>query len=142
MQKLIPTFLERNNMGTRCLTVVEEYNDEVLVMYRQMDGYPDGHGVDLAKFLSEFTVVDGLRLNDPRKTANGAGCLAGQIVAYFKSGAGGFYLYPSGTRDVGEEYIYKVKTETDKPINIIIIDVYEGGVIFDGTPEELLERWE
>ena len=38
-------------MGTRSLTVVKEEENELLVMYRQMDGYPSGHGQDLANFL-------------------------------------------------------------------------------------------
>lgn len=40
-------------MGTRSLTVfIDEHNDkEIVVMYRQMDGYPEGHGQDLVDFL-------------------------------------------------------------------------------------------
>jgi hypothetical protein len=33
-------------------------------------------------------------------------CLAAQVVAHFKTEIGSFYLYPSGTRGMDEEYIY------------------------------------
>lgn len=96
-------------MGTRCLTVVkDEDGKECLVMYRQMDGYPDGHGRELEEFLKGKKMVNGIGMN-PKNIFNGMGCLAGQIVSHFKGEvAGNFYLYPSGTRDVGEEYVYIV----------------------------------
>jgi hypothetical protein len=47
-------------MGTRSLTIFQENdNKEICVMYRQFDGYPDGHGEELARFLSGFTMVNG-----------------------------------------------------------------------------------
>ena len=92
-------------MGTRCLTFVT--NDEglpIICMYRQMDGYPKGHGVDLAKFLAPIKVVNGLGLNN-ETVANGAGCLAAQIVAHFKDGPGGIYLHrPNKHMDAWQDY--------------------------------------
>ena len=47
-------------MGTRSLTTfLEEDGTEIAVLYRQMDGYPTGHGQDLKDFLLPFTVVNG-----------------------------------------------------------------------------------
>lgn len=101
-------------MGTRSLTIVNDYglkrreDGEIVVMYRQYDGYPDGHGSELAEFLDGLKIVNGIGANTPEKAANGMDCLAAQIVAHFKKDIGGFYLYPSGTRAAGEEYIYLI----------------------------------
>ena len=96
-------------MGTRSLTVFnDEGGTEICVLYRQMDGYPTGHGTDLKGFLDGFEVVNGIGADLPEKCANGMGCLAAQVIAHFKQGIGNFYLHPAGTRDCGEEYIYTV----------------------------------
>jgi hypothetical protein len=142
-------------MGTRSLTVFVDAtpkgNREIVVMYRQMDGYPSGHGIELASFLSPFVIVNGFAYNDQRTIANGMGCLAAQTIAQFKleSGVGSIYLHPASTRDVGEEYIYYVIGNED----FLVIDVYEtdwvadpyrviqqDGPIFSGAPYELLEK--
>lgn len=102
-------------MGTRCLTVIyNDNNKEIAVLYRQYDGYPAGHGAELNEFLEGMKIVDGLS-GDTTKVANGMECLAAQIVAYFKTGPGGFYLCPAGTRDTGEEYIYHIKNGNGMP---------------------------
>jgi hypothetical protein len=66
-------------MGTRSLTYV--YADAspkvcmpVVCMYRQFDGYPTGHGAELAQFLDGFKIVNGYGEVKP-KLANGMGCL-------------------------------------------------------------------
>lgn len=94
-------------MGTRCLTRVFEDGKEILCMYRQFDGYPDGHGDELAKFLAPITVVNGIGGTN-KNIANGMGCLAAQLVASFKTEPGGFYIMAPGTKDVGEQYTYHV----------------------------------
>lgn len=105
-------------MGTRCLTVFEdEWGKEVVVMYRQFDGYETGHGTDLWDFLRDMTLVNGLSSRNPPKVANGMRCLAAQVVAHFKDEPGGFYLYPAGTRDCGEEYIYFVTSAKKRSKN-------------------------
>ena len=99
-------------MGTRCLTIVEdEKGRELVVMYRQFDGYYEGHGKELADFLTDFKLVNGMRGHEPPKFANGLGCLAAQIVSHFKNEPGGIYLYPAEARNVGEEYVYVVSGE-------------------------------
>ena len=95
-------------MGTRCLTVFQENNGkEIVVMYRQFDGYPEAHGKELVEFLKGRVLVDGFSGEECRDF-NGMGCLAAQAVKHFKGGVGGFYLYAAGTRDVGEEYTYTI----------------------------------
>ena len=94
-------------MGTLSLTFVYDGEKPVINMYRQFDGYPSGHGVDLAEFLDGFEVVNGYGKVKP-KLANGMGCLAAQMVAHFKNGVGGFYIYSVTDTDCWQDYEYHV----------------------------------
>lgn len=106
-------------MGTRALTVFVDDMDqkEIVVMYRQFDGYPKGHGKDLRAFLRGYKITNGISELGAKKHANGMSCLAGQVISRFKTEYpyGNIYLYPAGTRDVGEEYVYTVSCENGKP---------------------------
>jgi hypothetical protein len=105
-------------MGTRSLTrVIETYTDnngkqkqeKLLTMYRQFDGYPSGHGLELAEFITSGVVVNGIGGDNKQKVFNGAGCFAAQMISHFKGdSAGGFYIYSNSAKDVGEEYEYHV----------------------------------
>ena len=97
-------------MGTRSLTTFKEdhTDEEIVVLYRQFDGYPEGHGIDLFRFLNNMNMVNGMSPGEKRKTSNGMSCLAAQMVSYFKDEPGSFYLYRADTRDVGEEYVYTI----------------------------------
>ena len=117
-------------MGTRSLTIVEDGFGECCVLYRQYDGYPKGHGKELKEFLTEFNMVKGLVLDTPKKTANGMDCLAAQLVAHFKTEPGNFYLYPSETRDCGEEYVYTIYLKDDW----LSLRVQSGEVTYFGLP--------
>lgn len=104
-------------MGTRSLTVFhDEYDDaEIVVMYGQFDGYPEGHGKELHKFLDDMHITNGIPPElEGKRIANGMGCLAAQTIAHFKTGVGNFYLYPAGTRNAHEEYIYHVRKDKGK----------------------------
>jgi hypothetical protein len=133
-------------MGTRSLTIFNSnYSDEeIVVMYRQYDGYPTGHGKELLEFLKGMTIVNGISAKkNPDKFANGMDCLAAQVVKHFKKDAGGFYLHRAGTRDVGEEFIYTIYQDKDtKGVMIKVQDTYDGedNVIFDGNIEKY-ELW-
>lgn len=73
-------------MGTRSLTVFKERDEEIVVLYRQFDGYLDGHGKDLKEILSDYKIVNGYTLEDEHnKVANGMGCLAMQVTAQLYS---------------------------------------------------------
>ena len=127
-------------MGTRSLTVFKDGEHEIAVMYRQMDGYPSGHGADLAEFLSGMRVVNGLSaFGDNSKTANGMDCLAAQVVAYFKTGPGGIYLMSAGTRECGEEYIYWVSDNEDGSIQLVITTHNPMEVLFDGSAQDFAQ---
>lgn len=150
-------------MGTRSLTrVIESWKDEktnkvkkekIVCMYRQFDGYPSGHGVDLVEFLGGTKVVNGLGLDDVNSTRvfNGAGCLAAQLVANFKEGAGGIYLYNPNAKDCGQEYEYEIEVSWEsKEVTFRCIEVgyidkngnYKNGkrVLFEGKAEDFLKE--
>lgn len=116
-------------MGTRSLTFVYERGMPIINMYRQYDGYPTGHGAELAEFLDGYTVVNGFGEKRP-KLANGMGCLAAQMVAHFKTEVGNFYLYNTAETDCGQDYEYHL--HEDK----IIVKNYSGNEIFNGAWDE------
>jgi len=140
-------------MSTRSLTVFKENwefegkkeSKKIVAMYRHSDGYPSGHGKDLAEFLKDMVIVSGISFTENRKIANGMGCLAAQVVSNFKSGVGSIYLYPPKSKDVGEEYIYTIENQivTNPKLDnfpiITIYDVYDKKKLFKGTAEDLLE---
>lgn len=130
-------------MGTRSLTFVyEKYGDKqlpIINMYRQYDGYPTGHGAELAEFLNGFNIVNGYNSDKPKKTANGMGCLAAQLVANFKKGIGQFRLEPAEARDCGQDYEYHISENGNGVLNVSIFDSYRQENIFDGSVAELVD---
>ena len=130
-------------MGTRSLTVINDEwdNEEICVLYRQYDGYPEGHGTDLLNFLKNMNLVNGINSKNIKlRISNGMDCLAAQIVAHFKQQPGYFYLQSTGTRDVGEEYIYTIYTK-DRMLYIKVEDLYnDGHDLFDGNINQY-EEW-
>ena len=135
-------------MGTRSLTFVYDEQDVIINMYRQYDGYPSGHGLELAEFLSQFTMVNGISTSETRKVANGMGCLAAQLVANFKDGAGQFYLYPPSATDCGQDYEYHIYKDaqglrvriTDRGCNMFGLTMSDkNDAIFDGTVMEFFD---
>ena len=134
-------------MGTRCLTFVYDgsnsddgTNEPIMCIYRQFDGYPSGHGHELAQFLNSKKLVNGYTDKDSAE-ANGMSCLAAQLVVQLKHGVGGIYIYaPMTGRDYGQDYEYHVYD--DKVIVQNCNTVYDSGhnqVIFDGTWKEFAQ---
>jgi hypothetical protein len=120
-------------MGTRSLTYVYADKSPVVCMYRQFDGYPTGHGAELAEFLYGFKIVNGYGEVKP-KLANGMGCLAAQMIAYFKVGTGGFYLEPVELgQDCCQDYEYHVYQDL---VTILDSDRSE---IFTGTWQQFYD---
>jgi hypothetical protein len=107
-------------MGTRSLTFVyEKYGQiqkPVVNMYRQFDGYPTGHGAELAEFLNGGRLVNGLIQTKTVDEAvyNGMGCLAASMVSHFKQTPGGFYIHPTDVTDCGQDYEYHVYDKSGK----------------------------
>jgi len=109
-------------MGTRCLTIVYDHDKPILNLYRQFDGYPSGHGAELAEFLGEFAAItNGIAMGETRKTANGMGCLAAQLVAHFKTSVGGMYIHSIEDTECGQDYEYHVY-EKDGEICVMVKD--------------------
>ena len=127
-------------MGTRCLTRVFENGVQLMNMYRQYDGYPTGHGTDLFEFIKDIEIVDGIGSNDTRKIADGAGCLAAQIVAHFKDGPGKFYLVDGKPGDHGQDYEYQIHVSSDESecITVVVRD-YKKKQIFRGNVKDFGE---
>lgn len=114
-------------MGTRSLTYVYDDATPIICMYRQFDGYPSGHGVELSEFLNSFDeITNGYMLGETRKIANGMGCLAAQMIANFKQSVGGFYIHAVTDDNCGQDYEYHVYREH------VIVKNYSGNVMFDG----------
>jgi hypothetical protein len=119
-------------MGTRSLTFVYDGDAPLINMYRQFDGYPSGHGAELAEFLSGFEIVNGYGEVKP-KLANGMGCLAAQMIANFKQSVGGFYIYPVTSNDCWQDYEYHVfenRVVVKNPTEVIFEGDYEAFVEF------------
>jgi hypothetical protein len=127
-------------MGTRSLTFVyEKYGQiqkPVVNMYRQFDGYPTGHGAELAEFLSSGTMVNGLGVGSKTLQFNGMGCLAAQMVAHFKQTPGGFYIHPVDVTDCGQDYEYHIY-DSGKGL---YVEVYNCGCNFFGVSGDTHEN--
>jgi hypothetical protein len=94
-------------MGTRSLTRVETSDGKQIInLYRQFDGYPSGHGLDLFKFLDGKRIINGIQTETAKEAANGAGCLAAQLVENLKTGIGEFYLLSIDKSDCWQDYDY------------------------------------
>jgi hypothetical protein len=52
-------------MSTRCTTHFQSYGRTEAIIYRHTDGYPEGAGKDIAKFLVKCKQLPDSRLTDP-----------------------------------------------------------------------------
>ena len=128
-------------MGTRSLTYF--YNEEdskkpFMCMYRQFDGYPEGHGKELGEFLTGLTIVNGFGTNDKAGThANGMGCLAAQYIAKVKTDIGNHYIVePELQQDGWQEFEYYVY-----PDRVEVKCCYgDAPIIFTGSYKSFL-KW-
>jgi hypothetical protein len=120
-------------MGTRSLTYVYVEDTPIMCMYRQFDGYPSGHGVELAEFLTQIEMGNGIS-GEPElfSFANGMGCLAAQMIVNFKKSPGGFYIYPVELDQAcWQEYEYHVYEK-----QVVVKNPTE--VIFEGSYDEFM----
>ena len=115
-------------MGTRSLTFVYDGDKPIINMYRQYDGYPEGHGIELAEFLVSGEMVNGYSDNDA-KQFNGMGCLAAQMIVHFKKSVGGFYIHAVTDTECWQDYEYHVYE------NRVLVK-NPGVIIFSGTYKE------
>ena len=120
-------------MGTHAIVTIKNDGTPLVRMYTQMDGYPESMGARLYKFLAPFKLVNGLRLGEVLgQAANGAECLAAQMVAHFKTEVGMIYLVAEGSWDV--DYTYEVNIDGNKFGPVV---VKEGeATLFQGSLRE------
>ena len=142
-------------MGTRSLTRIiprqeglsfrEGHNHPEkawITMYRHYDGDPAWHGLDLAYYLKDFEIINGISRKYKMGThANGIGCLAAQMVVAFKTNVGDIYLRPNEGGAGDEDYIYTVFPKEGEDIYISIYKVYTKECIFVGTPHQLIDKY-
>ena len=140
-------------MGTRSTyRVIEQWTDDktgkivnqdICLIYVQYDGYPTGHPMETAEWLSTGKVVNGYSTSEELQF-NGAGCLAAQLVAKMKTGTGGVYLQTLKSRgNSWEDYLYDIIIKEDKSIEYVC---YENGSrkveIFRGSPTEFVKKYQ
>ena len=139
-------------MGTRSLTRIiprqegiaynkghEHAEDAWVTMYRHYDGDPAWHGLDLAHYLKDFNIINGIGEEASMGIhANGVGCLAAQMIKSFKTEVGDIYIRPGGG---DEDYIYTIFPKEGEPIYIAIYRVYTKECIFVGTPQSLIDKY-
>jgi len=129
-------------MGTRSTTIFMDNDKELVRLYRQFDGYPDGHGVDLARACDK-TIVNGIGPNmDANTHANGMGCLAAQAICVLKDGTiGNVYIAPLGEDNSWVDYIYWVSgKEGEKPY--IECRHPDGTHVFGGSPQAWISKYD
>lgn len=133
-------------MGTRStMKFIRKENNKLtplVSIYRQYDGYIDGVGHELAKWLLNKEITNGISSNDDlTKIANGFYCLIAQYIRDFKTEPGNLYITDM---DDKEEYNYEVIFDDDKYFDgeynvddliTIKVDSYPN---FEGKPSELL----
>lgn len=120
-------------MGTRSTTKINDEEGNTLVtLYRQYDGYPSGHGQELADFLKDRTIINGFSGQTAKTHANGMGCLAAQLIAYLKGDRiGNVYVTNEGD---SQEYNYTIYTKNGQLY--IRAESEEYGFLYDGTASE------
>ena len=124
-------------MGTRCLTIIHDDGVPLISMYRQYDGYLTCHGLELATFLYDMKIVNGLGL-ERKRVANGAGCLAAQMIAQFKTVPGNVYIesIPADSEDLDQiHYVYNVHVDAGEITVTVVGDKQE----FQGTATEFFD---
>jgi hypothetical protein len=147
-------------MGTRSLTVVMSmwFRDDIIqaAIFRHWDGYPSGHGADLANYLKDGCVGNGKTTGDPEKYFNGMNRLASYVIhRMWEDGhdPGVERVVDNKIPDWGQDYTYIIRAEETKPKDApafwgpkketenftIEVRGYRDTPIFVGTPTELLD---
>lgn len=138
-------------MGTRSTyRIIEQFKDDkgktinqdICLIYVQYDGYPTGHPMETAEWLSTGKVVNGYSMSEELQF-NGAGCLAAQLVAKMKTGTGGVYLQTLKSRgNSWEDYLYDIIIKEDNSIEYVC---YENGSrkkeLFRGVPADFVSQF-
>lgn len=105
-------------MGTRStIAFYSEYKGEethLVTVYQQYDGYIEGVGHTLAKWLLSKKMINGIGGDQHTdEFANGAGCLVAQFIRDMKHGVGNLYIVEEDTSKDLCDYNYKVVIDDD-----------------------------
>ena len=116
-------------MGTRSLThIMSEEGKMLSTLYAQWDGYPSGMGAILGRLCTRLCLCNGIVPQDRKGHSNGMENLVpllyhGLVEHHrresermakrlsdptYRSKVGSYYAQVPGTRDVGEEYVYRI----------------------------------
>lgn len=139
-------------MGTRSTyRIIEQYTNEqgitednnLVLVYLQYDGYPSGHPVTTAEWLTSAKVVNGISLAETQLVFNGAGCLAAQFIAKMKDGPGGTYVHSLDSRgECWEDYLYDIIVKEDRTIEFVCYNNDDSKTeIFRGTPQDFVKKY-
>lgn len=100
-------------MGTRSLTKIFDEEQELVCIYRQYDGSPEGMGLDLINFIASGELVSGYTKDTGQ--FNTIRCFAAQLIGHLKNGkTGNIYIYPTGSKNCGEEFEYCIRVINNK----------------------------
>lgn len=139
-------------MGTRSTyRIIDTYRDlqtkklkkeEICLVYLQYDGYPEGHPVEVAEWLSTGNVVNGFHGDEEQLTFNGAGCLAAQLVAKLKVKTGNVYLHSLSQRGfLWEEFLYDIIVQNDMSIVFVAYKIGEKKPFYKGSPSQFVQLY-
>ena len=133
-------------MSTRATVTFSENGVNLVRLYNHWDSYPTGLGNDIAEWLGDMRIGNGIGAGDNTYFANGVGCLVAQFIRDFKAEAGGLYVIPIDSE--GEEYNYYININYDDRGTVPCKDVCEIKVtkweeeklIFEGSIDDF-EDW-
>lgn len=107
-------------MGTRSITHVHQMesmeNGENVVcsFFRHWDGYPTGHGQDLANWLKGKKLTNGIGADfDPNTMFNRAGTMAIKLANHIQD-LSGAEMIPTGGDDMWEDFTYDIYYRDDE----------------------------
>jgi len=112
-------------MGTRSITHIHEMKslseDQKIVcsFYRQFDGYPTAHGEDLAKYLKDKGLKNGIGSDFVKGTHfNRAGTMAVKLCNHIQDEAG-CEIIPTGEESQWIDYEYHIYFDDEFAIKVI-----------------------
>lgn len=120
-------FFDRWNSGEELICSV----------YIHSDGYIEGVGLELARFLNDIEITNGgyFVSQKGKNYANGISCLAAQYIAHIKTGIGTVYM--TSAKD-SQEYNYKVTVDSDNNVKVVA-DLANDEVLFEGDKKDFLD---
>jgi len=135
-------------MSTRSLTEFQdcEVFETICTIYKHHDGYPNGYGRALAEFLKDAQIVDGVAPNElGMKKYVGLGELIVEVIKHFSTNSLDLISVEAvGTRDIGEEWLYRITLSCDKKLTLQVFDCHKYNdkladpfEIMRGTPAEV-----